>query len=126
MVCNALRYYSNRDISVHFVSNVDPTHLTETLRTCSPETTLFIISSKTFTTEETMANAIAAKEWFMQNGGSLWELHACAVSANIEKTSAFGIQSDRVFGFWDWVGGRYSVWSAIGLAIAISIGYDQF
>ena len=126
MVCNALRYYSNRDISVHFVSNVDPTHLTETLRTCFPETTLFIISSKTFSTEETMANAFAAKEWFMQNGGSSWELHACAVSANIEKTSAFGIQSDRVFGFWDWVGGRYSVWSAIGLSIAISIGYDHF
>jgi glucose-6-phosphate isomerase len=126
MVCNALRYSSNRDISVHFVSNVDPTHLAETLRTCSPETTLFIISSKTFTTEETMANAFAAKEWFLQHGGSSWELHACAVSANIEKTSAFGIQSDRVFGFWDWVGGRYSVWSAIGLSIAISIGYEHF
>lgn len=126
MVCNALRYYSKRDISVHFVSNIDPTHLSETLRLCSPETTLFIISSKTFTTEETMANARAAKEWFLQSGGSSWELHACAVSANTEKTSAFGISSDRVFGFWDWVGGRYSVWSAIGLSIAISIGFEHF
>ncbi|MFM8456897.1 MAG: glucose-6-phosphate isomerase [Ignavibacteria bacterium] len=126
MVCNALRFYAKRDISMHFVSNVDPTHLAETLRMCSPETTLFIISSKTFTTEETMANAHAAKAWFMNNGGSSWELHSCAVSANITNTSAFGIAEDRVFGFWDWVGGRYSVWSAIGLSIAISIGYEQF
>ncbi len=126
MVCNALRYYSRRDLNIHFISNIDPTHLSETLRLCSPETTLFIISSKTFTTEETMANARAAKEWFLQNGGTSWEKHACAVSANTEKTSAFGIDSDRVFGFWDWVGGRYSVWSAIGLSIAISIGFEHF
>jgi glucose-6-phosphate isomerase len=126
MVCSALRYYSKREIAVHFVSNVDPTHLTETLRLCSPETTLFIISSKTFTTEETMANAIAAKEWFIKGGGQSWEKHACAVSASIEKTNAFGISPDRVFGFWDWVGGRYSVWSAIGLSIAISIGFEHF
>jgi len=126
MVCNALRFYSKRELSIHFVSNVDPTHIAETLRVCSPETTLFIISSKTFTTEETMANAQAAKDWFIQNGGSSWELHSCAVSANIPKTSAFGISEERVFGFWDWVGGRYSVWSAIGLSIAISIGYEQF
>lgn len=126
MVCNALRFYSKRDLRVHFISNIDPTHLSETLRQCSPETTLFIISSKTFTTEETMANARAAKDWFLQQAGSSWEKHACAVSANTEKTSAFGIDSDRVFGFWDWVGGRYSVWSAIGLSIAISIGFDHF
>lgn len=126
MVCNALRFYSKRDLRVHFISNIDPTHLSETLRQCSPETTLFIISSKTFTTEETMANARAAKDWFLHKGGSSWEKHACAVSANTEKTSAFGIDSDRVFGFWDWVGGRYSVWSAIGLSIAISIGFDHF
>jgi glucose-6-phosphate isomerase len=91
MVCNALKFYSRRDIAVHFVSNIDPTHLAETLKSCSPETTLFIISSKTFTTEETMANAMAAKEWFVTNGGTSWELHACAVSANLEKTQAFGI-----------------------------------
>ncbi|MFM8839909.1 MAG: glucose-6-phosphate isomerase [bacterium] len=126
MVCSALRFYSNREIRVHFVSNIDPTHLSETLRECTPETTLFIISSKTFTTEETMANAQAAKDWFVEHGGHSWELHACAVSANIEKTSAFGISSDKVFGFWDWVGGRFSVWSAIGLSIAISIGYAHF
>ncbi|MFN4767083.1 MAG: glucose-6-phosphate isomerase [Ignavibacteria bacterium] len=126
MVCNALKFYSRRDISVHFVSNIDPTHLAETLKSCSPETTLFIISSKTFTTEETMANAMAAKEWFIKNGGTSWELHACAVSANLEKTQAFGIQPEHVFGFWDWVGGRYSVWSAIGLSIAISLGFEHF
>lgn len=126
MVCNALKFYSRRDISVHFVSNIDPTHLAETLKSCSPETTLFIISSKTFTTEETMANAMAAKEWFITNGGASWELHACAVSANLEKTQAFGIQSEHVFGFWDWVGGRYSVWSAIGVSIAISLGFEHF
>lgn len=126
MVCNALKFYSRRDISVHFVSNIDPTHLAETLKSCSPETTLFIISSKTFTTEETMANAMAAKEWFIANGGVSWELHACAVSANLEKTQAFGIQSEHVFGFWDWVGGRYSVWSAIGVSIAISLGFEHF
>lgn len=126
MVCNALKFYSRRDIAVHFVSNIDPTHLAETLKSCSPETTLFIISSKTFTTEETMANAMAAKEWFVTNGGTSWELHACAVSANLEKTQAFGIQPEHVFGFWDWVGGRYSVWSAIGLSIAISLGFEHF
>ena len=126
MVCNALKYYSRRDLRMHFVSNVDPTHLTETLHQCSPDTTLFIISSKTFTTEETMTNAHAAKQWFLDNGGASWELHACAVSANLEKTSAFGIPHERVFGFWDWVGGRYSVWSAIGISIAISLGYDHF
>ena len=126
MVCNALRHYSRRDLRVHFVSNVDPTHLMETLHQCSPDSTLFIISSKTFTTEETMANAQAAKQWFLNNGGHSWELHACAVSANLEKTGAFGISSDRVFGFWDWVGGRYSVWSAIGISIAISLGYEHF
>jgi glucose-6-phosphate isomerase len=126
MVCNALKFYSRRDIAVHFVSNIDPTHLAETLKSCSPETTLFIISSKTFTTEETMANAMAAKEWFITNGGASWELHACAVSANLEKTQAFGIRPEYVFGFWDWVGGRYSVWSAIGLSIAISLGFEHF
>jgi glucose-6-phosphate isomerase len=126
MVCNALKFYSRRDIAVHFVSNIDPTHLAETLKSCSPETTLFIISSKTFTTEETMANAMAAKEWFVTNGGTSWELHACAVSANLEKTQAFGIQPEHVFGIWDWVGGRYSVWSAIGLSIAISLGFEHF
>ena len=126
MVCNALRFYSRRDISMHFVSNVDPTHLSETLKDCSPETTLFIISSKTFTTEETMANAMAAKEWFVANGGTSWNVHACAVSANLEKTQAFGIPPEHVFGFWDWVGGRYSVWSAIGISIAISLGFEHF
>ncbi|NBP63650.1 MAG: glucose-6-phosphate isomerase [Bacteroidetes bacterium] len=126
MVCNALKFYSRRDLRMHFVSNVDPTHLIETLHQCSPDTTLFIISSKTFTTEETMTNAHAAKQWFLDNGGASWELHACAVSANLEKTSAFGIPHERVFGFWDWVGGRYSVWSAIGISIAISLGYDHF
>lgn len=126
MVCDALKFYSRRDLAIHFVSNIDPTHLTETLRTCSPETTLFIISSKTFTTEETMANAMAAKAWFFSHGGTSWELHACAVSANLEKTREFGILPEHVFGFWDWVGGRYSVWSAIGLSVAISLGFDHF
>ena len=126
MVCDALKAFSDRTLNIHFVSNIDPTHIAETLRTCSPETTLFIIASKTFTTEETLANAHAAKKWFEDNGGKEWENHSAALSANFTLTSAFGIKPEHVFVFWDWVGGRYSLWSAIGLSIAISIGYNNF
>jgi glucose-6-phosphate isomerase len=126
MVCDALRHFSQKNLNIHFVSNVDPTHISDTLSTCNPETTIFIIASKTFTTEETLANANAAKAWFLQSGGKDVSKHFVALSTNYEATAEFGIHPDRVFVFWDWIGGRFSLWSAIGLSIAISIGYDGF
>lgn len=127
MVTEALKAYSKRDLNVHFVSNVDATHIMEVLRTVDPERTIFIIASKTFTTQETIANANTAKEWFL---GSQPEeaiaRHFVALSTNEKEVAAFGIDTKNMFGFWDWVGGRYSLWSAIGLSIAVYIGMDNF
>ena len=128
MVCAALKPYHKKGIEVHFVSNVDGTHIAETLRLCNPETTLFIIASKTFTTEETMTNARTARQWFLEhcNNEEMIARHFIAVSTNIALTDAFGIREENVFRFWDWVGGRFSLWSAIGLPIALTCGFEIF
>jgi len=128
MVTEALKFFRNKRISSHFVSNVDGTHITETLRRLNPETTLFIIASKTFTTQETMTNANTARQWFLGQGGKKQDIakHFVAVSTNIQEVTRFGIASENMFEFWDWVGGRYSLWSAIGLSIATSIGFQRF
>ena len=128
MVCEALKPYANRNIQMHFVSNVDGTHMAETLRKIDAETTLFIIASKTFTTQETMANAHSARSWFLEiaKDEAFVAKHFVAVSTNASAVSAFGIDTGNMFGFWDWVGGRYSLWSAIGLPIALSVGYKHF
>ena len=128
MVCTALKPYHKQGVSVHFVSNIDATHIVETLRLCNPETTLFIIASKTFTTEETMTNARSARAWFLENGGNEQTIanHFIALSTNLKETSAFGINPANVFRFWDWVGGRFSLWSAIGLPIALACGFENF
>ena len=132
MVSTALRRYTSKHLRAHFVSNVDGAHLVATLVDLNPETTLFIISSKTFTTQETLTNARSARQWLLTKlGGTIpaeavIERHFAAVSTNLEATAQFGIAPDRVFGFWDWVGGRYSLWSAIGLPIAIAIGFNNF
>ena len=127
MVTEALRPYKNH-LQMHFVSNVDGTHIAETLKTLNPETTLFLIASKTFTTQETMANAHSARDWFIQGGGKENEVakHFAALSTNSEGVSKFGIDTRNMFEFWDWVGGRYSLWSAIGLSIVLSIGFENF
>jgi glucose-6-phosphate isomerase len=127
MVCEALRPY-HKHIRPHFVSNVDGTHLAETLKQVNPDSTLFIIASKTFTTQETMTNAESAKSWFLNATGGQGDVarHFVAVSTNTKAVTAFGIAPENMFEFWDWVGGRYSLWSAIGLPIACTIGYDQF
>jgi glucose-6-phosphate isomerase len=128
MACEALRSYQSPELRVHFVSNVDGTHITETLKTLNPETTLFIIASKTFTTQETLANAHAARQWCLDGLGDETAIasHFVAVSTNEEKVKAFGIDTENMFVFWDWVGGRYSLWSAIGLPIALAIGMERF
>lgn len=128
MVTEALKPYSANHISSHFISNIDGTHLSTILKELNPETTLFIIASKTFTTQETMANARAAREWFLARGGSEKDIanHFVAVSANRIEVEKFGINADNMFKFWDWVGGRYSLWSAIGLPIVLSIGMENF
>lgn len=129
MVCEALKPYSDRNLSVTFVSNVDGTHIAESLRTIDPEETLFIIASKTFTTQETMTNANSAKDWLVKHyEGNLEAVakHFVALSTNSEKVSEFGIDTDNMFEFWDWVGGRYSLTSAIGLPVMISIGAENF
>jgi len=127
MVCEALSSYKISSINTHFVSNIDSTHLVETLKKVEPETTLFIISSKTFTTQETMTNAFSARNWFLNYAPeSDIEKHFVAVSTNSESVKKFGIDPANMFEFWDWVGGRYSVWSAIGLPIACSIGFENF
>ena len=127
MVTEALKSYSNH-IKLHFVSNVDGSHIAETLKMLDPETTLFMIASKTFTTQETMANAYSARGWFLSNGGSQDNVanHFVAISTNEKGVSEFGIDTANMFEFWDWVGGRYSLWSAIGLSIACGIGYENF
>ena len=128
MVTEALKHYKVPNITPHFVSNVDGTHISETLKSLDPETTLFIIASKTFTTQETMTNAQTAKDWFLKAAGDQEAVrkHFIALSTNKEKVEAFGIDANNMFGFWDWVGGRYSLWSAIGLPIACTIGFYCF
>ena len=128
MVTEALKAYSKRDLTAHFVSNIDGTHIAETLRVCDPETTLFIIASKTFTTQETITNATTAREWFLGFAKDKAHVakHFVALSTNTKAVTEFGISSENMFQFWDWVGGRYSLWSAIGLSIALVIGYDNF
>jgi glucose-6-phosphate isomerase len=128
MVTEALKSYSKRGVQTHFVSNVDGTHMAETLRVIDPETTLFIIASKTFTTQETMSNAHTARNWFLSQAGdeSHVEKHFVAVSTNSKAVQLFGINPKLMFEFWDWVGGRYSLWSAIGLSISLSLGFEKF
>lgn len=131
MVTEALKYYKQPTApDVHFVSNIDGTHLAQTLRDLNPEETLFIIASKTFTTQETMTNAESAKAWiqlnFKEQTAAAVPKHFVAVSTNARLVEAFGIDLANMFGFWDWVGGRYSLWSAIGLSIAVHIGFDNF
>ncbi len=128
MVCEALASYARADLRAHFVSNVAPSDIVSTLKQLNPETTLFIISSKTFTTQETMANAHAARAWFVQNAGDEAHVakHFVAVSTNLDKVRAFGIAPENMFEFWDWVGGRYSLWSSIGLSIAVHVGFEHF
>lgn len=128
MITEALKPYSKRDLQAHFVSNIDGTHMAETLKVCDPETTLFIIASKTFTTQETITNATTARDWFLKSAGSKDHVskHFVALSTNVKDATAFGIDEKNMFKFWDWVGGRYSLWSAIGLSIALVIGYDNF
>ncbi len=128
MVCEALRPYACTGLRPHFVSNVDGTHIRETLKALDPATTLFMIASKTFTTQETMTNAHTARRWLLEEAGdpSAVARHFVAISTNREAVEAFGIDSDNMFVFWDWVGGRYSLWSAIGLSIVCTIGYDNF
>ncbi len=128
MVTEALKAYGKAGLSVHFVSNVDGTHMAETLKGLNPETTLFMIASKTFTTQETMANAGTARDWFLGKAGDKEHVkkHFVAISTNAAGVADFGIDTRNMFGFWDWVGGRYSLWSAIGLSIACYIGFDRF
>ncbi len=128
MVTEALKPYANDLLKVHFISNIDGTHIAETLKPLSPETTLFLIASKTFTTQETMTNAESAKEWFLNSADHLQHVqrHFVAISTNTEAVRAFGIDPDNMFVFWDWVGGRYSLWSSIGLSIACYLGYENF
>jgi len=127
MVTEALKAYKNH-LNLHFVSNVDATHIVETLKTVNAETTLFLIASKTFTTQETMGNAHSARDWFIKSGGKDEDVakHFAALSTNAEGVAKFGIDTKNMFEFWDWVGGRYSLWSAIGLSISLSIGFDNF
>jgi len=128
MVTEALKAYQHPNIQLHFVSNVDGTHIAETLKKVDPETTLFMIASKTFTTQETMANAFTARDWFLKNGGKAEVVakHFVAISTNEKGVKDFGIDTQNMFAFWDWVGGRYSLWSAIGLSIACAIGFKNF
>jgi glucose-6-phosphate isomerase len=127
MVTEALKAYKNH-LNLHFVSNVDGTHIAETLKKCNPETTLFLIASKTFTTQETMANAFTARNWFLESSKDELTVskHFVALSTNTDQVQKFGIDPNNMFVFWDWVGGRYSLWSAIGLSICLGIGFDRF
>lgn len=127
MVVEGLKYYKTR-LNLHFVSNIDGTHIVETLKPLNPETTMFIVASKTFTTQETMTNAQTAKDWFLKSAKLESEVakHFVALSTNQEAVTKFGISQENMFEFWDWVGGRYSIWSAIGLSICLAVGYDNF
>ncbi|KGT87604.1 glucose-6-phosphate isomerase [Erwinia typographi] len=127
MLTEALRPYKNH-LNMHFVSNVDATHIAETVKELDPETTLFLVASKTFTTQETMTNAHSARDWFLKSAGDEQHVakHFAALSTNGKAVGEFGIDTNNMFEFWDWVGGRYSLWSAIGLSIILSIGFDNF
>ena len=127
MVTECLKPYSG-DLNVHFVSNVDGSHIAETLKGLEPETTLFVVASKTFTTQETLTNARSAKKWFLDSNASHTDIakHFVAISTNAKGVADFGIDTKNMFEFWDWVGGRYSLWSSIGLSIALYIGFDRF
>ena len=128
MVTEALKPYAKDGLNVHFVSNIDGTHITEALKKVNPETTLFIIASKTFTTQETLTNANTAKSWFLNSAVDKDNVakHFIALSTNSKSVTEFGIDPENMFEFWDWVGGRYSLWSAIGLSVALSIGFENF
>lgn len=128
MVCDALKPYAKPDLKVHFVSNIDGAHLMRSLNVCDPETTLFIVASKTFTTQETMTNAHSARSWFLDAAQDSAHIakHFVALSTNAMAVQDFGIDTAQMFVFWDWVGGRYSLWSAIGLSIALYVGMDNF
>lgn len=127
MVTEALRPFKNH-LAMHFVSNVDGTHIAETVKNLDPATTLFLVASKTFTTQETMTNAHSARDWFLATAGDDKHVakHFAALSTNAKAVREFGIDTDNMFEFWDWVGGRYSLWSAIGLSIALSLGFENF
>ena len=127
MVTEALKHYAG-NLKCHFVSNIDGTHMAETLKSVNPETVLFIIASKTFTTQETITNANSAKAWFLSAAADQNHVakHFVALSTNKEKVTEFGIDAKNMFGFWDWVGGRYSLWSAIGMSIALYVGFEHF
>ncbi|MGV3582518.1 MAG: glucose-6-phosphate isomerase [Methylophilus sp.] len=128
MVCDALKPYASPDLNVHFVSNIDGAHLIRALEKCNAETTLFIVASKTFTTQETMTNAHSARTWFLEHAKDQAHVakHFVALSTNTKAVEDFGIDLNNMFAFWDWVGGRYSLWSAIGLSIALYVGMDHF
>ncbi|MBS0355901.1 MAG: glucose-6-phosphate isomerase [Proteobacteria bacterium] len=128
MVCEALRPIGHQRLSMHFVSNVDGAPLADVLNRVNPETTLFVVVSKTFTTQETLRNATSARSWFLENGGEQEDIarHFVAVSTDARRVAEFGIDPEHMFGFWDWVGGRYSLWSAVGLSIALYIGMPAF
>jgi glucose-6-phosphate isomerase len=128
MACDALKPYASPDLKAHFVSNIDGAHLMRALEQCNPETTLFIVASKTFTTQETMTNAHSARRWFLDAAKDDHHVakHFVALSTNAKAVEAFGIDTHNMFAFWDWVGGRYSLWSAIGLSIALYVGMDNF
>lgn len=128
VVCDSMKPFAQRGMSVHFVSNIDPTHLTEILKFVKPESTLFVVSSKTFSTQETMLNAQSARDWFVELTANEKAVarHFVAVTTNKVAATKFGILEENMFEFWDWVGGRYSLWSAIGLPIALYLGMDRF
>ena len=126
MIVEALQYYKN-DLNVHFVSNVDGDHVNEIIKKINPETTLFVIVSKTFTTQETLSNAETIRSWFLQSATQEdVAKHFVAVSTNIQKVTEFGINPENIFPMWDWVGGRFSLWSAVGLSISLAVGFDHF
>ncbi|HIJ63555.1 MAG TPA: glucose-6-phosphate isomerase, partial [Rhodospirillaceae bacterium] len=127
MACEALKPYAKVGLTSHFVSNVDASHLHQVLKRCRPETTLFIVASKTFTTQETLANAQSARDWTTAAlGTGAVARHFVALSTNTPAVTAFGIDPANMFAFWDWVGGRYSLWSAIGLSVALAVGFEHF
>ena len=126
MVVESLKYYKNH-LNVHFVSNIDGDHVQETIKNLNPETTLFVIVSKTFTTQETLTNATTIKKWFLQTASEKdVAQHFVAVSTNLKTVSEFGIDSDNIFTMWDWVGGRFSLWSTVGLTISLAVGFQNF
>ena len=126
MVTEALQYYKNH-LNVHFVSNIDGDHVQEVIKKLNPETTLFVIVSKTFTTQETLTNALTIRKWFLTHATEeAVAKHFVAVSTNLEKIEAIGIAAENVFPMWNWVGGRFSLWSAVGLSISLATGFENF